>query len=325
MNSISSYLKLPGCEFVELRFQVVLPMFIGFIYGPLAGFIVGFFGDRLGYAIHNQDILYAWNWSIGNGFIGMIPGFRKHFKIEVIKSVGDYGLLIVLASAASFLPIVFASVLDAIFLKISFTNSLYTLILPASITDAVFGLLLLPLMLIAVKKLFFTIATRNMLLISYLLILSVILTYFVSVYTMWNNSGAKNFMVQDLYNIGILSFSVLAVGFAVSIIAVKKVTSPIITIADTASEIAAGNYAVSKEFENIAERDDEIGKLASVFKTMIAQVYKREETLKKELKELQVILEKQSNIQTVEKITKSEYFQRLKGKVKELRTRDEKR
>jgi len=319
LNSISNYLKLPGCSFVELRFQVVLPMFIGFIYGPIAGFIVGFIGDRIGYAIHGLNFLYAWNWSVGNGFIGMIPGFASYLNLKLVKSIKDFTILIVLIALASFLPILFASVLDSIILKISFTKSLYTLILPASITDAVFGLLLLPIMLIFSKKIIFTIAIRNILLITYLLILSVILTYSVSVYTMWRNLNEKNILVQDLYNIGILSFSVLIAGFIVSFIIIKKITAPIITLAATAASIAAGNYNLSPEFNNAASRQDEIGQLAAVFKNMISQIYKREENLKKELNELKIIVEKQSNIQTVERITKSEYFQNLKGKVKELR------
>jgi energy-coupling factor transport system substrate-specific component len=323
-NSISNYFNLPGCEFVELRFQIVLPMFIGFIYGPIPGFFVGFIGDRLGYALHGLNIMFAWNWSIANGFIGMIPGLAIFLKLKNIKSIRDYTIIMILSASAASFPIVFASILDTIILKLSFFNILYTRIIPASITNIVFALLLFPLLLILAKRLFFTIATRNMLLITYLLLLSVILTYSVSVWTMWSNATAENILnYQDLYNIGILSFSILIVGFGISVLIVKKVTTPIITIANTAENIANGNYILNQEFENVVLRPDELGKLATVFKNMTSQIYKREKKLKNEVRELKIILEKNKNIEAVKKITGTKYFQKLKEKAKEMRNKNE--
>ena len=77
-NFISGCIHPPGCSFVELRPQVALPMFAGLVYGPIAGFVVGCLGDRTGYALQGLGIFHAWNWSIGNGFIGMIPGLARY-------------------------------------------------------------------------------------------------------------------------------------------------------------------------------------------------------------------------------------------------------
>lgn len=325
LNSVSNYLKLPGCEFVELRFHIVLPMLIGFIYGPLPGFIVGFIGDRLGYAIHGQSILFAWNWSIANGFIGMLPGFSLYLKLKNIKSIRDYSIIMILCASAASLPILFASILDTIILNLGFLDVLYTRIIPASITNIVFALLLFPLLLIITKRMFFTIATRNMLLITYLLLLSVILTYSVSILTMWRNTDVDNILnYNDLYNIGILSFSILFAGFGISVLIVKKVTTPIITIANSAENIANGNYKLDNDFEDVINRSDELGKLAAVFKNMTNQIYRRENELKNEVKELKIILEKNENIEAVKKITGTKYFQDLKKRAKEMRENSEK-
>lgn len=322
-NSISNYFKLPGCEFVELRFQIVIPMFIGFIYGPLPGFIVGATGDRLGYAIHGQNFLYAWNWSIANGFIGMIPGLAVYLKLKMIKTISDYTLMLILSALAASLPIVFASIIDTIILSLPFSNVLYTRIIPASITNIVFALMLIPLIMIFAKRLSFTIATRNMLLITYLLLLSVILTYTVSIWTMWSKTGSEHILTyQDLYSIGILSFSILITGFGVSVLIVKKVTKPIITIAGTAENIAGGNYDLGPEFEKVVLRSDELGRLAEVFKLMANEIYKRESKLKKEVRELKIIIERTKNIETVQKITGTKYFQDLKEKAKRMRNNE---
>lgn len=323
-NSISNFFNLPGCEFVELRFQIVLPIFIGFIYGPLPGFFIGFTGDRIGYALHGLDILYAWNWSIANGFIGMIPGLAIFLKLKYIRSIRDYTVFLILCSLAASLPIIFASILDTIILNLSFSDILNTRIIPASITNIVFALLLCPLLILFAKRLIFTISTRNMLFITYLLLFSVILTYSVSIWSMWGSADDKNILTyQDLYNIGILSFSILIAGLVISFFIIKKVTDPIITIARTAENIAEGDYKLDKDFEEVISRPDELGKLAIVFKNMTDEIYKREMNLKNEVRELKIILEKKKNIETVKRITGTKYFQELRNKAKRMREENE--
>ncbi len=126
-NYISGKINLPGCSFIELRPQVALPMFIGFLYGPLAGFVVGTLGDRLGYTFQGLSMFHAWNWSIGNGFIGMIPGFINYRKTKYIKTLLDFQFMAILIILASSLPIFFASFIDTLLLNISYSKSLYTL------------------------------------------------------------------------------------------------------------------------------------------------------------------------------------------------------
>ncbi|MFA6584515.1 MAG: ECF transporter S component, partial [Elusimicrobiaceae bacterium] len=215
-NYVSSKIYLPGCSFIELRPQVALPMFIGAFFGPLAGFVTGFLGDRIGYAFQGLSLGYAWNWSVGNGFIGMIPGALHLLKIKEIKSIRDYTLLLMLVVSASFFPIVFASSIDIAIRKLSLLNTVYSLILPAFITDAVFGLILVPLFLIVAGRMRFTIGIRNMLLSTYLLLFAVLTTYMVSAVSMWNDTGSQSLNYKDIYNIGVLSLVVLLAGLSVS-------------------------------------------------------------------------------------------------------------
>ena len=320
-NYISSKITLPGCSFIELRPQVALPMFMGVYFGPLAGFITGCLGDRIGYAFQGLSIGYAWNWSIGNGFIGMLPGAMRWMKIKEIKSIRDYAMLLILIVAASFLPIVFASGIDIAIRKLSLLKTIYSLILPAFITDAVFGLLIVPVMLIVARHMRFTIGIRNMLLSTYLLLFAVLTTYTVSAISIWNNTGPQSIQYNDIYNIGMLTLVVLLTGLSVSIIFVKKIIAPVICLTDAAREVSAGNYHPSLQLEAAALRDDEIGCLASVFNRMAREVYAREERLKKEVQDLKIEIDKNKQRSEVSKIVDTDYFRHLRAKAKELRTK----
>jgi len=318
-NFISGKIHLPGCSFVELRPQVALPMFMGLIYGPVAGFVVGCLGDRLGYAYQGLSLLHAWNWSIGNGFIGMIPGIAYCMNMRKIRSIRDFELMMLLVILASSLPIVFAGLVDTLAAGLSFVESLYTLILPAFITDAIFGLLLMPLMLIFARRLDITIETRTMLMITYTLILAVLITYSASNWTMFESSAKNVFLVRDLYDVGILSLCVLIVGLRVSALLARKITRPVVCLTDAAAAIAKGDYTPHAGLAKIALRHDEIGQLSAVFQEMMREVYVREERLKSEVHELKIEIDKAKQAREVAKITGTDYFKQLREKANKLR------
>ncbi|MBM4464944.1 MAG: hypothetical protein FJ014_05160, partial [Chloroflexi bacterium] len=63
---------LPSVSLVSLRPTVCLPIFFGFVFGPVVGFFTGAVGNILG------DFLTGWGvypvWDIANGFMGFVPG-----------------------------------------------------------------------------------------------------------------------------------------------------------------------------------------------------------------------------------------------------------
>jgi len=65
-------LALPSVSLVSLRPTVCLPVFFGFVFGPVVGFFTGAVGNIIG------DFLTGWGvypaWDIANGFMGLIPG-----------------------------------------------------------------------------------------------------------------------------------------------------------------------------------------------------------------------------------------------------------
>jgi uncharacterized membrane protein len=63
---------VPSVSLVSIRPAVAIPVFFGFVFGPVVGFFTGAVGNILG------DFLTGWGvfpvWDIGNGLIGLVAG-----------------------------------------------------------------------------------------------------------------------------------------------------------------------------------------------------------------------------------------------------------
>ena len=85
-------LALPSVSLVSLRPTVCLPIFFGFVFGPVVGFFTGAVGNIIG------DFLTGWGvypaWDIANGFMGFIPGLillfaNKRRGLNVLTAYED--------------------------------------------------------------------------------------------------------------------------------------------------------------------------------------------------------------------------------------------
>ncbi len=75
---ITNVLALPSVSNVSLRPAIVLPVFFGFVFGPVVGFFTGFVGNILGDALTGWGVYPVWD--IGNGLIGLVCGLALAFK-----------------------------------------------------------------------------------------------------------------------------------------------------------------------------------------------------------------------------------------------------
>lgn len=67
-------ITIPGTDDVSLRPQFALVIFIGFAFGPVAGFITGFVGNVVGDGLAGYGAFSAWPWSLANGLVGLLSG-----------------------------------------------------------------------------------------------------------------------------------------------------------------------------------------------------------------------------------------------------------
>ncbi|MBV7339851.1 cyclic nucleotide-binding domain-containing protein [Chloroflexi bacterium TSY] len=91
-------------------------------------------------------------------------------------------------------------------------------------------------------------------------------------------------------------------------------------LTNAAGSVESGVYEPD-QIDGVAARKDELGRLARVFQDMIRKVAAREQRLQQQVQELRIEVDKARRDQQVEQITSTDYFQELRSKADDLRTR----
>jgi CRP-like cAMP-binding protein len=86
-----------------------------------------------------------------------------------------------------------------------------------------------------------------------------------------------------------------------------------------AGALETGNYQADTLAE-VAGRNDALGQLARVFRSMAAEVVAREQRLRQEVRELRIEIDAAKTQNQVSSITESDYFQQLEQQVEKLRS-----
>jgi uncharacterized membrane protein len=68
---------VPSVSQVALRPAIAIPMFFGYVFGPVVGFFTGAVGNMFGDALTGFGL--SPQWSVGNGLVGMIAGLAMLF------------------------------------------------------------------------------------------------------------------------------------------------------------------------------------------------------------------------------------------------------
>lgn len=89
-----------------------------------------------------------------------------------------------------------------------------------------------------------------------------------------------------------------------------------VTAAATAVE--EGTFQ-SESLDPVVTRDDELGRLARVFRHMVQDLQQREENLKQQVVELQIEIDQAKRSRQVAEIIQTDYFQELQSEVERLR------
>lgn len=142
-------LQIPGVGLIAVRPTVAIPMLFGFVFGPITGFVTGFLGNILADAVSFGG--FFWNWDIGNGLLGAVPGIG-YYAVKRADWAKAKGLMTaaVLAVVASVVGIGFAAVTDYIFqIGISTWEAAMAEFVAAGATNSVNGFILTPILLYA--------------------------------------------------------------------------------------------------------------------------------------------------------------------------------
>jgi methyl-accepting chemotaxis protein len=105
----------------------------------------------------------------------------------------------------------------------------------------------------------------------------------------------------------------------------RAIASPIGTLTEIAERIGEGDYEQDLSHLTATRFPDEIAKLASVFEIMVGKVYQREQSLRREVEELRIMIDESKKKEQVQEIVDSEFFVDLKERAREMRNRSHKR
>jgi methyl-accepting chemotaxis protein len=119
-----------------------------------------------------------------------------------------------------------------------------------------------------------------------------------------------------------IAFSIaLVIIFIVIWLTAGRITRSLSTLTQAAARIGAGDYNVDLSIFKDVRYDDEISTTASVFEIMVSKVYHREEALKQEVRDLQIIVDEAKRQAQVSEIVDSDFFKVLQAKSNRLRRR----
>jgi len=323
LNGLSNIYLLPSAPFISLRPQIALPMAVGLLAHPIAGFLTGFVGNGIGDGLSGFGPLTFWNWHLANGLMGFIPGLIRYLGIGRIRTVREFGILeigVVLAGAVSVGVAVLADVLFLGFM--TFPVSFHAWILPAFLTDALNGFILVPLILIAFRRIVITLEVKAILLITLLLVTAILATAGAIIGSVWDDLRSPSAMIENFYISGIVSVFLLILGFVTALIFIRRITDPLGRIGDAAGAVEQGRYNLSM-LDEIVPRGDELGQLARVLRDMADRIHERELRLQKQVHDLQVRIDRRRQAEQVAEIVDTDYFQELKKKAREIRSSKE--
>ena len=146
LSWVTNFFPLPAAGNITFRPAVAVLIFFGAAYGPWVGLLAGLIGNTLGDLISGFG--FYWNWSLGNGLMGMIPGlimaaitdFRA--RSDIMKAVG-WGTLGIIVG------MLFASLTEMFTGGIDFNTALVGYFVPAFLGNFIVTVILLPILMIA--------------------------------------------------------------------------------------------------------------------------------------------------------------------------------
>lgn len=114
-----------------------------------------------------------------------------------------------------------------------------------------------------------------------------------------------------LITLGVLLVSVIFLS--------NRITAPILSLSNVAQRIGEGQYEEAPVGKGRTR--DEVSTLTEVFNLMVEKVRAREEKLKKQVADLQIIIDRTKQSEQVKAITETDFFNRLQEKASEMRQR----
>jgi energy-coupling factor transport system substrate-specific component len=146
LSWVTNAFPLPSAGNVSFRPAVAVLVFFGVAFGPWVGLLAGLVGNTLGDALTGWGLY--WNWSVGNGLMGLIPGLAAGM-IANFAGRKEIGIGIGFSLLGVVVGMLFASLTEIMVSGIDTNTALVGYFLPAFVGNAVVIVILLPILMIA--------------------------------------------------------------------------------------------------------------------------------------------------------------------------------
>lgn len=326
---------------VNIRPGIVVPIFFGFAFGAKVGFFTGMAGNFLGdlfsgvvafplpVVFDNQLVNFAAGtylpWQLGNGLMGMIPGFARR-RIVHYSSFKDYGTALLIAIFGIVVGMGVASILT-VGLGVADANFVLTqYFIPAVWSNIYNIILLLPVLLYnfeyfdvtAFKALRSKFMRRLLFVILGAAGLPIVLLglFLIQPDAISGNNDQGLIFFKLLFTIILTMLFVIVNASMVA----QRLSGVIVNLSDAAQLMEADQlspYHIRALKETPG--NDEISQLCRIFGQMAQETNIRQENMKRQIRQLHIKIDKNKTASEVASIVETDYFQQLERKVDELR------
>ncbi|WP_129671903.1 ECF transporter S component [Candidatus Chloroploca sp. Khr17] len=331
----------------NLRPGVAIPIFFGFAFGPLVGFVVGFGGnllaDMLTGFVHfpldasSPQALAASlqiNWQVANGLLGLIPGFAVlrqwcyQTREGLLKALGLTSLAVVAAG-------LFAAVLDPFVFVYEDQTTIWQTVarnnLPLVLINWIYAAVIVPILLFnyAYRHLYgpamFRAGLMQRVLLTVVISAAVpiiMLSLFLLEANARLNGGWAGAFGGVFFQLAVTILMTTVFIITNAALMAQSMTRPLIDLSEAARAMEKNTLTVAQaETLKAATGDDEIAQLSRVFGTMAQEVIQREQDLRKHVQDLQIMIDEHKRSDQVKEIVETDFFRDLKQKAREMRER----
>lgn len=338
LNHLTYGYRLPGAfEVIAVRPQIVLPLLGGFLLGPVHGFFIGFTGNLFGDWLCGLGFRF-WTFSVGNGIMGALPGVLYVAGVRRVETVVHFMLVLLSVTLGNVLGMGLGVVGYNQLTGDAMDALTWGFFQPIIVSNVLLGFILIPPVLYAMKRLVASFDVRLGLSLFYLLIgIILLLLYFLGItdYHLLNTKlgeiltaeARREFLAAILMNDfqigGSIGIGVIIAGVAMTLLLLQYLLKPVRELIRAAQLLKDGQLE-RIDLSDLKGKSDEFGKLAQVFDDAVAQVQKREESLRDVIVKLRVEINQEQEARQVREITETDYFRSLQSRAHVLRKRKEK-
>ena len=345
ITGITSFANLGEAIGGDIRPGIAIPIFFGFAFGPVVGFVVGALGnfiyDAFAGWIHFPpnpstgswitDIMVGFllNWEIGNGLIGFVPGLwalhHRRYYSWVEQLWAFVFLTIGIVSGVGF-----AALVDIFVYPGASIVTFMTQFPPIVQVNLVNAALLVPILLFNYERLDWENRRWLRSKLLHRLLLTILLsaalpTALLSIFLSNQATGIQHASGQLTLQLGLTIMLTVIFTLVNTVLLAQSILQPMLKLTEAARAIQSNRFTSQQaaELRDSTGDQTEISYLQQVFGQMAEEVLAREESLRKQVDDLKIIIDESRRSQQVAEITESEFFRELQGRAEAMRNRQQ--